>query len=205
MEPWDWPFSTWDDVDEWTGAREDRGWRGRRLVFEGCWVLHMSVDAGFGWAHAHPQSQVVWLTSGELLAKIGDPAQPGDVREQIIRPGDVLKIPGNVHHDMTALTDLDAWEVRGMEGPDDWETYSIRVRELIVDVHRADHIECTDRDTRLQQAVSLREAGDAETARPLLVALAAEYPDDADIQYQAGWVHDRLGLEAEAIPYYESA
>lgn len=43
----------------------------------------------------------------------------------MIRPGDVLRIPGNVHHDITALTDVEAWEVRGMEGPDDWEQFSV--------------------------------------------------------------------------------
>jgi tetratricopeptide (TPR) repeat protein len=61
------------------------------------------------------------------------------------------------------------------------------------------------RNTRLHHAIGLREAGDAETARPLLIALATELPDDAEVQYQTGWVHDRLGLEAEAVPYYERA
>ena len=60
-------------------------------------------------------------------------------------------------------------------------------------------------EQRLADAVALREAGRAEEARPLLVGLAAEYPDDAEVQYQAGWVHDVLGLEAEAILSYERA
>jgi tetratricopeptide (TPR) repeat protein len=51
----------------------------------------------------------------------------------------------------------------------------------------------------------LREGGQAEEARPFLVQLSAEYPDDAEVQYQAGWVHDLLGFEAEAAPYYERA
>ena len=62
-----------------------------------------------------------------------------------------------------------------------------------------------ERDRRLAEAVSLRENGKAEQARPLLIALAAEYPDDAEAQYQAAWVHDYLGLEEDAIPYYERA
>lgn len=62
-----------------------------------------------------------------------------------------------------------------------------------------------DRNSRLAEAVALRERGDATAAMPLLVALAADYPDDPVIQYQAGWVHDYLGLEAEAVPYYERA
>lgn len=117
------PFIRWEDVEEWTG-RPGGGWRGRRLVFEGCWVLHMTVEEGYHWAHAHPQSQVVWLVSGELRCRIGDPARPEEVREQVLRPGDLVLIPGNVHHDMTALTGLEAWEVRGMEGPDDWERFT---------------------------------------------------------------------------------
>jgi len=62
-----------------------------------------------------------------------------------------------------------------------------------------------ERDTRLADAVSLREGGQAEQARPLLIALAAEYPDDAEVQYQAAWVHDYLGLEEDVVPYYERA
>jgi predicted Zn-dependent protease len=62
-----------------------------------------------------------------------------------------------------------------------------------------------DRDTRLEAAVALRESGRAEEARPPLVALADEFPNSEDVQYQAGWVHDLLGMEAEAVPYYERA
>jgi predicted Zn-dependent protease len=62
-----------------------------------------------------------------------------------------------------------------------------------------------ERARRLAEAVALREAGRAEEARPLLVALAAEWPLDAEVQYQAAWVHDLLGLEPEAVPYYERA
>lgn len=62
-----------------------------------------------------------------------------------------------------------------------------------------------DDHERLAAAVALRAGGAAEAARPLLIALAAEFPDDAAVQYQAGWVHDYLGLEAEALPYYQRA
>ncbi|MFF8832190.1 tetratricopeptide repeat protein [Streptomyces sp. NPDC015131] len=41
-----------------------------------------------------------------------------------------------------------------------------------------------------------------ETRRELL-DLAARNPDDARVQYRAACVHDRLGLEAEAVPFYE--
>ena len=65
-----------------------------------------------------------------------------------------------------------------------------------------------DRDARLAEAVTLRGSGDEQRqlrARELLVALAADYPDDAEVAYQAAWAHDVLGLEAEAVPFYERA
>jgi tetratricopeptide (TPR) repeat protein len=33
----------------------------------------------------------------------------------------------------------------------------------------------------------------------------AEKPDDPQINYQCAWVHDLLGLEHEAVPFYERA
>ncbi|MEU8764106.1 tetratricopeptide repeat protein [Streptomyces sp. NPDC048659] len=62
-----------------------------------------------------------------------------------------------------------------------------------------------DRDTRLAEAVALRERGDREEARDRLVALTADHPDDPEIAYQTAWAHDVLGLEAQAVPYYEKA
>lgn len=62
-----------------------------------------------------------------------------------------------------------------------------------------------EKDGRLAEAVALREKGEREEARERLVALAAEYPDDAEIAYQTAWAHDVLGLEAAAVPYYERA
>ncbi|MFE4588424.1 tetratricopeptide repeat protein [Streptomyces laurentii] len=61
------------------------------------------------------------------------------------------------------------------------------------------------RDIRLTEAVALRTAGRREEARDLLVALADRHPDDAEIAYQTAWAHDVLGLEADAVPYYERA
>jgi tetratricopeptide (TPR) repeat protein len=61
------------------------------------------------------------------------------------------------------------------------------------------------RDPRLVRAVALREAGDTEEARTILLSLAREFPDDAEVQYQTGWTHDQLGLEEQAVPYYERA
>ncbi|WP_405794433.1 tetratricopeptide repeat protein [Streptomyces sp. NBC_01506] len=61
------------------------------------------------------------------------------------------------------------------------------------------------RDELLAEAVELRVRGEAERARDRLVALADQYPDDAVISYQTAWTHDGLGLEAEAVAYYERA
>jgi tetratricopeptide (TPR) repeat protein len=62
-----------------------------------------------------------------------------------------------------------------------------------------------ERDAALSQAVRLREQGQASAAREPLLVLADRYPDDAEIAYQTAWAHDVLGLEAEAVPYYERA
>ncbi|MEV5979530.1 tetratricopeptide repeat protein [Streptomyces sp. NPDC052114] len=62
-----------------------------------------------------------------------------------------------------------------------------------------------DRDQLLAEAIRLRETGRREEARERLVALSERLPQDAEVAYQAAWVHDNLGLEAEAVPYYERA
>jgi tetratricopeptide (TPR) repeat protein len=61
------------------------------------------------------------------------------------------------------------------------------------------------RDQALADAVRLREGGQLDEARTGLAALGMDWPDDAEIAYQTAWVHDRLGLEAEAVPFYERA
>lgn len=61
----------------------------------------------------------------------------------------------------------------------------------------------TTKKDLLQAAVRLREQGDPEAARQQLLSLTAEYPEDAEVAYQTAWVHDVLGLEAEAVPFYE--
>jgi tetratricopeptide (TPR) repeat protein len=42
-------------------------------------------------------------------------------------------------------------------------------------------------------------------ARTRLLGLAARFPEDAEVAYQTAWIHDVLGLEAGAVPYYERA
>ncbi|GAA2991972.1 tetratricopeptide repeat protein [Streptomyces fulvorobeus] len=60
-----------------------------------------------------------------------------------------------------------------------------------------------DKDESLAKAVRLRAEGHPEEARERLLALTAAFPDASDVAYQTGWVHDVLGLESEAVPYYE--
>jgi predicted Zn-dependent protease len=60
-------------------------------------------------------------------------------------------------------------------------------------------------DDRLARAVELREGGQLEHARELLVDLRTEFPDDAHIAVQTAWVHDGLGLEEEAVAHYRAA
>ncbi|MFH9401722.1 tetratricopeptide repeat protein [Streptomyces sp. NPDC017638] len=61
------------------------------------------------------------------------------------------------------------------------------------------------RDEQLATAVRLRELGEAGQARLRLLELAGRYPDDPEVAYQTAWAHDVLGLEAEAVPFYERA
>lgn len=58
---------------------------------------------------------------------------------------------------------------------------------------------------RLATAIQLREAQKHEEARELLLELHAEFPDHPQVNYQCAWIHDLLGLEREAIPFYEKA
>jgi tetratricopeptide (TPR) repeat protein len=57
----------------------------------------------------------------------------------------------------------------------------------------------------LERAIRLREAGELEAARAVLLKLVERNPEDPAVNYQCAWVHDRMGLEREAIPLYERA
>jgi len=58
---------------------------------------------------------------------------------------------------------------------------------------------------KLASAVHLREIEKHQEARQLLLELHNEYPNDPQVNYQCAWIHDLLGLEREAIPFYEKA
>ncbi|MEU6844582.1 tetratricopeptide repeat protein [Streptomyces sp. NPDC046716] len=66
-------------------------------------------------------------------------------------------------------------------------------------------VEPDDPETLLAQAVRLRESGRREEAREQLLALRARFPEDARVAFQTAWVHDVLGLEADAVPHYVDA
>jgi tetratricopeptide (TPR) repeat protein len=57
----------------------------------------------------------------------------------------------------------------------------------------------------MQDAVALRSGGQAEEARIILLNLLAEDKENAELLYQLAWTHDVLGLEREAVPYYEQS
>jgi tetratricopeptide (TPR) repeat protein len=60
-------------------------------------------------------------------------------------------------------------------------------------------------EDQLALAISLRQDGRVEESRDLLLKLAAAHPDDPVVNYQCAWSHDTLGLEREAVPFYERA
>ena len=62
-----------------------------------------------------------------------------------------------------------------------------------------------DLQEKLASAIHMRESENYEEARQLLLALHAEFPEDPQVNYQCAWIHDLLGLEREAIPFYEKA
>jgi len=56
-----------------------------------------------------------------------------------------------------------------------------------------------------EKANQMIVAGDLAGARPILVRLCKINPKNASLHYRAACVHDGLGLEQEALPFYESA
>jgi tetratricopeptide (TPR) repeat protein len=60
-------------------------------------------------------------------------------------------------------------------------------------------------DDRLALAERLYAEREFEHARPLLLELRAEQPDDPRVAVLTAWTHDSLGLEEEAAEHYEAA
>lgn len=57
----------------------------------------------------------------------------------------------------------------------------------------------------LKKATALRESCQLEEARALILELIEAQPANPLICYQAAWIHDALGLEKEAVPFYKKA
>jgi tetratricopeptide (TPR) repeat protein len=57
----------------------------------------------------------------------------------------------------------------------------------------------------LAHARTLRQSGQHDEARTVLLGLMAATPDDALLQYETACVHDALGFEHEAVPFYQRA
>ncbi|CAK7086224.1 tetratricopeptide repeat protein [uncultured Tissierella sp.] len=58
---------------------------------------------------------------------------------------------------------------------------------------------------KLETAIRLREERKLKESNEILINLVKEYPNDAMVNYQCAWSFDVLGLEINAVPYYEKA
>ncbi|MED3486169.1 tetratricopeptide repeat protein [Bacillus toyonensis] len=56
----------------------------------------------------------------------------------------------------------------------------------------------------LKQAIKLRNEKKYAQSREILIGLT-NFTKDAEVLYQCAWIHDVMGLETEAVPYYEQA
>jgi tetratricopeptide (TPR) repeat protein len=57
----------------------------------------------------------------------------------------------------------------------------------------------------LERAIELRKEGKLKESNEILIYLVNEYPNDPTINYQCAWSFDALGLEKDAIQYYEKS
>ncbi|MBS4179018.1 tetratricopeptide repeat protein [Lederbergia citrea] len=58
---------------------------------------------------------------------------------------------------------------------------------------------------KLEEAIQLRNEGNYAEANALFVQLVEQNPNDAQANYHCAWSFDVMGLEAAAVPYYETA
>lgn len=57
----------------------------------------------------------------------------------------------------------------------------------------------------LQKAIELREQGELNKSKNIILRLVEDHPNNAFLNYQCAWSHDVLGEERKAVPYYEKA
>ena len=58
---------------------------------------------------------------------------------------------------------------------------------------------------KLAKAIEHRSNERFEEAKRLLAELYSKDPDNADVNYHYAWLHDKMGEERIAVPYYERA
>jgi tetratricopeptide (TPR) repeat protein len=58
---------------------------------------------------------------------------------------------------------------------------------------------------RLEKALKLRADNLLKESNQLMMNIQSDYVEDAYVNYQTAWSFDVLGLEKEAVPYYEKA
>jgi hypothetical protein len=90
------------------------------------------------------------------------------------------------------VADLD--EVRSHLGPVPWIS-GMLVHARIPFVGMLDGT----KDQLLAEGIGWREAGRLDEARERMLGLSHEFPDDGLIAFQTAWIHDRLGLERDAV------
>ncbi|WP_449537670.1 tetratricopeptide repeat protein [Ferdinandcohnia sp. Marseille-Q9671] len=57
----------------------------------------------------------------------------------------------------------------------------------------------------IEKVIQYRKEGRLKESNELILRLVKESPDDAHLLYQCAWSFDVLGLETEAVPYYEKS
>ncbi|MGM0939925.1 MAG: tetratricopeptide repeat protein [Bacillota bacterium] len=57
----------------------------------------------------------------------------------------------------------------------------------------------------LEKAIHLRKNGNHKESNELLIKLVQQFPENASINYQCAWSFDLLGVEIQAVPYYQKA
>ncbi|MBD0380201.1 tetratricopeptide repeat protein [Paenibacillus sedimenti] len=58
---------------------------------------------------------------------------------------------------------------------------------------------------RLNEVIELRESGQWLEAKAIILELLEQEPDNPSFWYQCAWIHDVMGLEREAVPFYEKS
>jgi tetratricopeptide (TPR) repeat protein len=59
--------------------------------------------------------------------------------------------------------------------------------------------------SNLEKVIKLRESGQVDEAKNLILKLLEQEPSNASVWYQCAWIHDVMGLEKEAVPFYRKS